>query len=70
MHSAKVSAKHLQQAPLPRQRLRPWAVSADAMWWEPHGYCGAANGSFEPILTNAARRFNVCFANAFDAQSG
>jgi hypothetical protein len=25
---------------------------------------------FEPKKTDAARRFNVCFANAFDAQSG
>jgi hypothetical protein len=30
----------------------------------------AAKEENEPILTNAARRFNVCFANAFDAQSG
>jgi hypothetical protein len=33
-------------------------------------FATAANVRFEPKKTDAARRFNVCFANAFDAQSG
>jgi hypothetical protein len=52
-------------------RLPPWedfqrgpqSVHAETLHHGPH------RKSFT-ILTNAARRFNVCFANAFDAQSG